>query len=176
MPGVILYGPPASGKDTVTIALQSLDTRYRHFPRIKVGPGKHAGYRMIDTATLVDLGVAGEIIWQNERYGAQYAVDRQALSTALFTHIPVLHLGQLAAIEAIRQAARVQWFTVALWSDRDIAIERLRRRDPGDLAERLTAWDSTEPLPDADLRIDTGHTSPAQVAAAIHALVNPHSN
>jgi len=36
--GVLLYGPPAAGKDTVSAALIAVDARYVLFERLKVGP------------------------------------------------------------------------------------------------------------------------------------------
>jgi predicted PilT family ATPase len=35
--GILLYGPPAAGKDTITTALAALDARYAPFRRLKVG-------------------------------------------------------------------------------------------------------------------------------------------
>ncbi|MGV9303830.1 hypothetical protein ACWDLG_10705 [Nonomuraea sp. NPDC003727] len=35
--GIVLYGPPASGKDTVTAALRRLDPRFVLLPKLKVG-------------------------------------------------------------------------------------------------------------------------------------------
>lgn len=46
MPAVMLYGPPAAGKDTVTEALIRLDRSYRLYQRLKVGAGRTDGYRM----------------------------------------------------------------------------------------------------------------------------------
>ncbi|MGH2941284.1 MAG: hypothetical protein ACRDLN_00705 [Solirubrobacteraceae bacterium] len=41
--GVALYGPPASGKDTITRALTELDARYVHYLRLKAGSGRSDG-------------------------------------------------------------------------------------------------------------------------------------
>jgi hypothetical protein len=41
--GVILYGPPGAGKDTVTAALTSPDARFQLFRRIKAGAGRTMG-------------------------------------------------------------------------------------------------------------------------------------
>lgn len=40
---LLLYGPPAAGKDTVTAALPEIDARYVAFRRLKIGNGESAG-------------------------------------------------------------------------------------------------------------------------------------
>lgn len=170
MQGVVLYGPPAAGKDTITTTLHRLDPRYVLFPRLKVGRGRTTGYRMTTAEELHALRERGEIIWENHRYGATYAIDRTELLQRLRIHIPVLHAGQPEAVTAITQAVpRARWIRVALWCPRDIAEHRIRARNTGDPEERLHAWDTTPPLPDADLTINTATTPPQTAAEHIHA-------
>jgi guanylate kinase len=169
MRGVVLYGPPASGKDTITRALHELNSRYVLFPRIKCGTGKTTGYRLVTAYQLNDLRERGELIWENERYGAVYAVDRPGLIERMSDHIPVLHLGQVQAVGAIRAATPgARWLVVSSSTSREIAGERIAARGDTDATDRLTAWDATEPLRNADLRIDTGSLLPAHAAGAIH--------
>ncbi|MBN1170560.1 MAG: kinase, partial [Micromonosporaceae bacterium] len=63
--GVVLYGPPAAGKDTVTVALNALDPRFVPFPRIKVGAGRATGYRMAAESEVEALRAQGHVIWEN---------------------------------------------------------------------------------------------------------------
>ncbi|TQS03808.1 guanylate kinase, partial [Microbispora hainanensis] len=42
--GVVLYGPPASGKNTITAAMHRHDPRFRLLPKLKVGAGRADGY------------------------------------------------------------------------------------------------------------------------------------
>lgn len=170
--GVILYGPPAAGKDTITQHLTTLDPRYVLFPRLKVGPGRTASYRMATAAQLAALRGRGDVIWENERYGAVYVVDRTELRRRLASHVPVVHLGQLDAVEAVTRATPgADWLIVYLSCPREIARHRIAARATGDLAARLAAWDQTAPLPDADATFDTSRMAPADVARAIHARV-----
>lgn len=52
MPAVILYGPPAAGKNTVTKALNELNDDYRMYERLKVGPGRTSGYRISEPSRI----------------------------------------------------------------------------------------------------------------------------
>ncbi|MDN3357799.1 guanylate kinase [Actinomadura sp. DC4] len=169
--GVILYGPPAAGKDTITEALHRLDPRYGLFRRLKAGAGKTAGYRMTSRAALGELRESGALIWENSRYDAVYAVDRPALLDHLAAGYPVLHLGQVEAIDAVIKAMPdANWMVVYVWCPRDIAEKRLTARNPVDVEDRLKAWDQTVPIEGADLTIDTAETAPDNAAEGIHGL------
>ena len=170
--GVILYGPPASGKDTITRELHRLDARCVLFPRLKVGAGRREGYRFIDQNQLDQLTASGDIAWTNHRYSATYAVDISGLHDHLNRHVTILHLGQAEAIDAIRQAVpAARWHVVELWCPRDVTEARLVERDPSDVQRRLSAWDATDKLTEADQRIDTSTTPPADAARLILAAI-----
>ncbi|SCL16736.1 guanylate kinase [Micromonospora nigra] len=172
MRGVILYGPPASGKDTVTAGLHRLDNRYQQFQRLKVGSGRTTGYRMTTAPELAALRAAGEVVWENRRYGAVYVVDDHGLRRQLHDGIPVVHLGQVDAVDAVREAfPDAQWTVVALTCPRDVAAARIAQRQTGDTAERLQAWDQTEAIGAADLTIDTSETCPDRAAKLIDQAV-----
>lgn len=170
--GVILYGPPASGKDTVNAALTKLDARYMQYSRLKAGVGRGTGYTMVTPDEIEALRAAGEVIWENRRYGAVYVVDRQSLNAMLQRFVPVIHLGQVGAVEVVINAfPHVRWTAVSLWCPRDVAQTRIAQRATGDAAARLQAWDETEPLGMADLTINTAETDPKEAAAVIHCHV-----
>jgi guanylate kinase len=166
---VILYGPPAAGKDSITAALSHIDERYSLFQRLKVGEGRTAGYRMTNAADVERLRAAGEVLWENRRYGALYLVDRPSLVAQLQAGIPVLHLGQPDSIEAIRRAVPASWLVVSVWCPREIARARIVGRKTGDdTDERLRAWDDTPALQQPDLAIDTSLSSVSEAANVIH--------
>ncbi|MFG1716953.1 kinase [Micromonospora sp. NPDC049203] len=172
MRGVILYGPPAAGKDTVTSALYELDTRFTLYQRLKAGPGRTTGYRMTDTATLDRMRQRGEVVWENQRYEARYVVDRPSLVQQLSDGVPVVHLGQRAAVAAIARAVPgARWVVAYLWCPRKSAEQRIINRGTGDTTARLQAWDATEDLPEADLTLNTAELSPAVAAQRIHRRV-----
>jgi len=171
--GILLYGAPASGKDTVTQALSALDSRYVHFQRLKAGGGRTEGYRVCTHEHIDDQRERGLIVYENVRYDSLYAIDRPALDALLARDlIPVVHLGQLDGVHALmRHPAR--WLSVLLHCRRETAEQRARERGSVDIAARLQAWDETArelARTRADvfvLRIDTDQTSPSNAAEAI---------
>ncbi|MFG1658094.1 kinase [Micromonospora chersina] len=168
MKGVILYGPPAAGKDTITAELTIINREMGLFRRLKVGGGRTDTYRMTDVHHVEFLRTRGEILWENARYNALYLIDRPALLEHLAKGIPVLHLGQVEAVEAIRKAVPdCKWLIVSLICDRRTAQARISARSTGDDAARMRAWDETASLPCADLTIDTAALSAKQSAKLI---------
>lgn len=166
--GVILYGPPASGKDTVTRALTDVSPAYRHYKRIKIGTGRKEGYRFATAQDLDQMRADGHVIWENRVYGAIYAIDALSIASALDTSIPVVHLGQPDGVKALMSAVPdTLWIAVDLWCPRETATERLADRGSTDTADRLAVWDSTPRLTSADLAIDTAQTDPATAAQLI---------
>ncbi|MEU5880881.1 guanylate kinase [Spirillospora sp. NPDC047279] len=166
--GVILYGPPASGKDTVTRALHQLDPAYSLYRRLKLGSGRTEGYRLATAAEVENLREQGQVIWENHRYGNTYVVDRPSLQDHLATGIPVMHLGQAEAIPRVKEAVpSTRWLVVSLWCPRDIAKQRIQSRATGDTEARLKAWDETKPLPTSDVFLDTSQTAPHTAAEHI---------
>lgn len=173
MIGVILYGPPAAGKDTITTALHKLNPAYIQFRRLKAGPGRTTGYRMTTPEHISELRQRGEVIWENKRYNSVYVVDRSTLVHLLTHAIPVLHLGQVEAVTAVTEAIpSASWLTVYLWCPRDVAEQRIIARNTGDVLARLQAWDETPPLPDTDLAINTAEASPDAAAQTIHQRIS----
>ncbi|MFF8910953.1 phosphotransferase-like protein [Streptomyces olivaceoviridis] len=175
--GVILYGPPASGKDTVTTALSELDSKYVQFARLKVGTGKSAGYRMDTAEHLEELEAAGNVIYANARYGNTYAIDRPGVEAAFAAGVPVLHLGQVDGIRALVDGYRADWSVVLLWCPREVTEKRSTERGDSNTAARLAAWDATREDLDAhpdmvwDLTVDTTASAPQDAARLIDQLL-----
>lgn len=174
--GIILCGPPASGKDTVTRELALLSTRYTLFFKLKVGNGNGAIYRGVTIEHLEELVSSGDILQSNRRYGNIYAVDRLELES-LFAQdaVPVIHMGDIAGVRAL-QAYPAAWLSILLQCPRQITADRLRGRgsNDDDIETRLAAWDEAEAdllqsrPEDFCLSIDTPQHSPAEIARIIH--------
>ncbi|MFE5560266.1 guanylate kinase [Streptomyces sp. NPDC056544] len=175
--GVILYGPPAAGKDTVTSALMELDSRYAQFARLKVGAGKAAGYRMGTAEQLHELEAAGDVVYANARYGNTYAIDRPGVDAAFVAGVPVVHLGQVDGIRALVDGYPADWSVVLLWCPREVTEQRSAGRGDSDTAARLAAWDATREDLDEhpgtawDLTVDTTAASPQDAARLIDQLL-----
>jgi guanylate kinase len=171
MSAVILYGPPAAGKDTITAALTNLDQTYQLYRRLKVGTGRTDGYRMTTLAHVARLRSTGDVLWETHRYNALYLIDRATLAGMLTACIPVLHAGEPEAVKAVTGSLVTQWVVAWLWCSRDIAARRIASRETDDSAARLHAWDQTESLPHADIAINTAEVEPGEAAAMIHRRV-----
>lgn len=175
--GVILYGPPASGKDTVTTALTELHPKYAQFARLKVGTGKSAGYRMGTAEQLHELEAAGDVVYANARYGNTYAIDRPGVDAAFTAGVPVVHLGQVDGIRALTDGYPADWSVVLLWCPRHVTEQRSAGRGDSDTAARLAAWEATREDLEAhpgmvwDLTVETTVASPQDAARLIDQLL-----
>jgi guanylate kinase len=175
--GVILYGPPAAGKDTVTAALTELRPQYCQFARLKVGSGKAAGYRMGTAEQLRALEATSAVVYANCRYGNTYVIDQPGLDAAFAAGLPVVHLGQVDGIRALVDGCPADWAVVLLWCRREVTEQRSAGRGDSDTAARLAAWDATREDLDAhpdmvwDLTVDTVASSPQDAARLIDQLL-----
>jgi guanylate kinase len=143
-PGVILYGPPTSGKDTITAELSRLDDRYALLPKLKTGTGRSAGYRLVSDAERETLRGAGRLVVETHRYGNVYAIDRDDIAALVDAdRIPVVHMGNVADLQRLRDAVPLVWTSVLLWVPREICAKRSENRGDPDTPNRLQAWDET---------------------------------
>lgn len=168
MNGVVLYGPPAVGKDTVTAALTADQAGFVHYRRLKSGPGRTAGYRMISSDELAALP-AHKILWTNHRYSAVYLVERDGLGDIWRDGgTPVVHLGQPEAVASVvRGTPDARWLVVDLHAPLPVLRKRIQARGTGDDDKRLAAAAQTPRLAHPDLVIDTGLIAPAEAAVLI---------
>ncbi|MGY4967519.1 hypothetical protein [Streptomyces sp. 900105245] len=116
---------------------------------------------------------AGELLYRNARYGAEYAVDRQGITELVDEgHIPVVHMGQVVGAGAVA-AFPVHWIRVLLWCPLDITESRSAGRGDKDVEVRVKVWHETredllahetEPW---TLALRTDQLSPTESADAI---------
>ncbi|MFI0352513.1 guanylate kinase [Actinomadura sp. 9N407] len=172
--GVILYGPPTSGKDTITAELARQDDRFALLAKLKAGTGRTTGYRSVSADDLTALREAGRLVVETGRYGNRYAVDRHDIEAITEAgRVPVVHMGNLADLDRLRASVPLDWTAVLLWVPREVCAERSRQRGDADTPKRLRAWDET----DADLRaadalpfdlaVHTDQAEPAEAARQV---------
>jgi guanylate kinase len=166
---IVLYGPPAVGKDTITRALAALDPAYQLFPMLKAGVGRSRGYRMVPLHQLGALASAGDLILRWNRYGSTYAVDRSGIEAALADYTPVLHFAERYHVETLLEATKsTRWLVVGLTCPRAVAAERLAERDPDDVERRLAVFDQVEPIGSlGEYQLDTSAARPEAAARCI---------
>lgn len=169
MRGVVLYGPPTSGKSTVTAALMGLDPRFVLLRKLKAGTQRGSEYEFVTFERLGELRAAGRLLVESQRYGNTYAIDRhqvEQITTA--GQVPIVHMGNIPDIHRLAEFG--SWLVVLLWVSREACEQRSRQRGDGDTAQRLRAWDET--LTDLDAhddglfacRFQTDEIAPAKVA------------
>ncbi|MFI0406121.1 guanylate kinase [Actinomadura sp. 3N508] len=177
-PGVILYGPPASGKDTVTAELAHLDDRYTLLPKLKLGTGRSTGYHHVSPADLEKLRATGRLVVETHRYGNVYAIDRDDIAALVEADkVPIVHMGNLADLQRLRAAVPLDWTAVLLWIPRTVCADRSKHRGDADTPERLQAWDETRndlrstDAPAIHLLVRTDQVDPTDTARRIIAAV-----
>ncbi|MBY8888056.1 AAA family ATPase [Streptomyces sp. PTM05] len=175
--GVILYGPPASGKDTITAQLAQAQQNFALFERLKAGPGRTTGYRPTTPDHIERLAQAGALLYRNARYGAEYAIDREGVSALLESgQVPVLHMGQVAGVVALA-AYPLRWLRVLLWCPLETTENRSAERGDKDAEARVKAWHETREdlLANAQepwsLVLRTDQLAPVESAQAIAAAL-----
>ncbi|MDI3390177.1 guanylate kinase [Streptomyces sp. B-S-A8] len=141
--GVILYGPPGSGKDTITSELTRLRPEFALFERLKAGPGRTTGYRLTTVNHIEELSRAGELLYRNARYDAEYAIDRQGVAALADSgRVPVLHMGQVVGATAVA-AFPLHWVRVLLWCALTATESRSIGRGDKDVDARVKVWHET---------------------------------
>jgi guanylate kinase len=124
---------------------------------------------MVSRADLDRLRAGGQVVWENARYGAVYAIDRGYVESMFASGlVPVFHAGQPEVIGALAKAfPGAELTSVSLTCPRDVAAARIAERATGDTAERLAAYDGTPALTAATLTIDTNVTPAGEAARQI---------
>jgi guanylate kinase len=175
--GVILHGPPASGKSTVTRELISLKSGFRNFKTIKVTTDSSFGdYEFLTPIEFNRVENENRIVWQIHRYDAIYAIDRLRLADDLLCSVPIVQVGQAGAVGAVvKEFSDTTWVTVDLRCDRQSARARLVARNPREVELRISVWDKTPQLDNCTLVLDTVVLSPSDTAARIATQVSTAS-
>ncbi|MEV8630710.1 guanylate kinase [Streptosporangium sp. NPDC051023] len=177
--GIVLYGPPASGKDTITTALYRLDLRFVLLPKLKAGTGRAEGYELVTAERLATLRGAGRLVVETHRYGNTYAVDQQSIDDLTTAGIvPIAHMGNIADLRRLVGREPDSWLRVLLWVPREVTEQRSHDRGDADTGKRLAAWDET--LADLEANTDKGffhlriHTDQLSADAAAREIMTAY--
>ncbi|MFF3671089.1 nucleoside/nucleotide kinase family protein [Microtetraspora malaysiensis] len=142
--GIVLYGPPASGKSTITAALADTDPQFTLLRKLKVGTGRTDEYDFVTAEHLEQLREAGRLLVETRRYGNTYAVDActvEAMAEA--DQIPIVHVGSVADLHQLTDSGG-DWLRVRLWVPRELCEQRSQSRGDTDTDKRLQAWDEAQ--------------------------------
>jgi hypothetical protein len=123
--GIVLAGPPASGKRTTTFALTSLRRSYAPFPALTVArqPSIHA--EQTTRQHLDELRAWAQIFHEFTVEGTSYAFDRERLSKLREQgRIPVACVDDADALQAFEHESS-DWLQILLWCPREAAERRL---------------------------------------------------
>ncbi|MFI7618270.1 guanylate kinase [Nonomuraea terrae] len=172
MTGIVLYGPPASGKSATTVALAHVDPRFTLVRKLKVGNRRGTEYDFTSPEELARLRAAGRLLVESRRYGNTYAIDRHQIDRLTAAgQVPIVHLGNISDIRRLIQPA--PWLVILLWVPRRVCEQRSQQRGDRDTILRLKAWDETLAdlaANDDDLfhhRFHTDQATPEEVAQEI---------
>jgi hypothetical protein len=174
--GVVLAGPPASGRRTTAFALTSLRRSYAHYPALT--PARQA---LVDAAQatrrqLDELRSWAQLFAESTCDGVGYAYDRERLNKLRDQgRIPVACVDDVDVLRAFEQEAD-DWLPVLLWCPREEAERRLadaRDVHATPVSAWLRRWDrSTKKLLREPLRfplsIRTDRMDPVHVAQIVH--------
>lgn len=174
MRGLILYGAPASGKHTIAKFLETSGLGYENYPKLKLGHGKVAGYRMITAEQMRQVNQHRLLVQYNERYGNWYAVEKYLIYKMLGQgKVPIFHMGVSAGISEIINFAPGQWLKVWLRCSPMEARQRLTTRGEIDVEDRMTVWEIIEkegrqcPIGFFNLEIRTDEVDPAEAGIMV---------
>ncbi|GAA5085787.1 hypothetical protein GCM10023259_098330 [Thermocatellispora tengchongensis] len=137
---MLLLGPPAGGKSTITQALHDLDPRFVLLRVLRVGVERGEEYHVITEDQLQVLRAAGRIILETRNGDRGYAIDAHPIDHMTTAElIPVVHVANCADLRSLTSWA--DWLSVLLWVPREVCEQRARRRGDPDVAETLKAWE-----------------------------------
>ena len=147
---ILLCGPPASGKDTITTLLARKNNIFRHFRKHRVPPRENGknnppSYIRVSIDEYLTMIRDNEFVQFHQRYGRFYGVSRKTLEKHLRDgQIPIIHTGKVYDLMELDASFGNNSAKILLWESKENIRERLKLRHPGDPREiqrRLQSYD-----------------------------------
>ncbi len=137
---VLLYGPPASGKDTITQLLQNRNNIFFHFKKHKVYPGdqqiqtkNQLSYFHISMNRFLNMIANGEFLQFHWRYKSFYGVSKVLMDDSLSNgKIPIVHVGKIYDLLELTDVLEAKLIIILVWETLDVISKRLKFRHKGD--------------------------------------------
>ncbi len=139
---IVFSGMPASGKDTVTEALCSLDSLFVPFKKHRsVGASDKLKdtYFNISAEEFEDKIKIGEFIQYHERYGRYYGISENVLYEYLKNGaVPIIHIGRIENFYTLcrnmpafekKYGCKTDVCHIQLWETMDVLKDRITARD-----------------------------------------------
>lgn len=128
--GVLLAGPPASGKRTAAFSLTTLRRGYAHVPAMATKPHRSVDAEQTAQKHLDELHAWAQIFYAVTVDGRRYAYDRERLLHLREQgRLPIVCVEDAHALAAF-EAESEGWLPVMLWCPRSEAVQRLTRTWP----------------------------------------------
>lgn len=151
---VVISGATASGKDTITHALESIPwsrlvyfQKHKGVDNVEVASSeeRNANYHLVSHATYRRMAKNGAFLEHHERYGNGYGVSIDGLRICCASGmIPIVHNGAYHHLRSFFEHPDVEVMSILLWASRETTHTRLLARNGGDeqdAAMRLAAYD-----------------------------------
>jgi hypothetical protein len=174
--GVVLAGPPASGRRTAVFALTSLRRSYAHYPALTTAHQDLVDAVHTTRQQMDDLRSWAQLFAGSTRDGIGWAYDRARLTRLREQgRVPVACVDDVDVLRAFEREAD-DWLVVLLWCPREEAERRIARA--GDVrripaSTWLRRWDRSTKQLFRDpqrfaLTIRTDRMDAVQVAQIVH--------
>ena len=148
---ILLCGPPASGKDTLTELLKKRNNIFCHFKKHRVSnqvdkSGNLKTYFKISLNEFLQRVGKDEFVQFHKRYERFYGVSKKVLDNSLqYGKIPILHVGKIYDLMELEDVLNADAAKILIWETKDVINDRLVLRHHGDYKEiqlRLKSYDT----------------------------------